>query len=37
MCALIITKKHIEVFVYIQPNLENDLIKRINLGIYHIQ
>jgi hypothetical protein len=37
MCALIIKKKHIGVFVYVQPNLENGLTKRINLGIYHIQ
>jgi hypothetical protein len=37
MYALIIKKKHIEIFVYVQPNLENGLTKRINLGIYHIQ
>jgi hypothetical protein len=37
MCALIIKETHIGVFIYLQPTMENDLTKRINLDIYHIQ
>jgi hypothetical protein len=37
MYALIIKKKHIVVFVDVQPTIENGLTKRINIGIYHVQ
>jgi hypothetical protein len=32
MCTLIIKKKHICVFIYVQPNIENGLTKTIDLG-----
>jgi hypothetical protein len=37
MCALIIKKKKVGMFIYVQATMKNGLTKRINLGIYHIQ
>jgi hypothetical protein len=37
MYELNIKKKYIGVFVYVQPTIEIDLTKRINLCIYHVQ